>query len=406
MAEYSYKAATMDGKVVEGTMEASDDGSVSLRLQEMGLLPIRVGAASRKTLLTREIPWPWKRKRVRRKDLLVFTHELHTLVRSGIPLDRSLAVLGKLAESEMLAEVIQNVLKAVKGGKSFSEALGEYPDVFPKVYVNMVHAGEVGGVLEEILGRLTVFLETSENLRSYVVGALIYPALLSAVAVASVTVLTLFVVPRFAAVFHDMGVPLPLPMTILKGVGDILSGYWWLLLGAGILVAYYLKRFRTSNEGRLRWDRWLLRLPLWGPVVRKVEVARFARTLGTLLHSGVPLLQGMNIVREILTNQGIATTIEPIRNGIKKGEGIAHPMKQSGVFPPLAMHLIEVGEESGKLDTMLIQVAEVYDTEVRNSIKNLIAFFEPALILAMGLIIGTIVVSMLMAIFSINDVPL
>jgi len=406
MAAFAYRAATLEGKLVEGTMEALDSAVVSLKLQEMGLLPIRVGAASKKTLLNRDIPWPWKVRKVRRKDLLVFTHELHTLVRSGIPLDRSLAVLGQLAESAAMAEVIQSVLKAVKGGKSFSEALGEYPDVFPKVYVNMVHAGEVGGVLEEILGRLTVFLETSENLRSYVIGALIYPALLSVVAVASVTIMTMFVIPRFAGVFHDMGVPLPLPMAILKGFSDFLAGYWWLLLVSAILVAVYLKRYRTSPEGRLQWDRWLLRLPLWGPVVRKVEVARFSRTLGTLLHSGVPLLQGMNIVREILSNQGIATTIEPIRNGIKKGEGIAQPMKQSGVFPPLAMHLIEVGEESGKLDTMLIQVAEVYDTEVRNAIKNLIAFFEPALILVMGIVIGTMVISMLMAIFSINDVPL
>jgi general secretion pathway protein F len=406
MAAYSYKAATMEGKFVEGTMEAPDSGTASLRLQEMGLLPIRVGVATQKTFFTRDLSWSWKRKRVRQKDLLVFTHELHTLVKSGIPLDRSLAVLGKLAESAALAEVIQNVLKAVKGGKSFSEALGQYPEVFPKVYVNMVRAGEVGGVLEEILGRLSVFLETSENLRSYVVGALIYPVLLSAVAVGSVTILTLFVVPRFAAVFHDMGVPLPLPMAILQGLSSFLTVYWWLLLTAVILIGVYLRRYRTSPEGRLKWDRWLLRLPLWGPVVRKVEVARFSRTLGTLLHSGVPLLQGMNIVREILSNQGIATTIEPIRNGIKKGEGIAQPMKQSGVFPPLAMHLIEVGEESGKLDSMLIQVAEVYDGEVRTAIKNLIAFFEPALILIMGLIIGTIVVSMLLAIFSINDVPL
>ncbi|MBP1595342.1 MAG: xpsF [Acidobacteria bacterium] len=406
MAAFAYRAATLEGKLVEGTMEAPDSAVVSLKLQEMGLLPIRVDAASRKTLLTRDIPWPWKVRKVRRKDLLVFTHELHTLVRSGIPLDRSLAVLGQLAESPAMAEVIQNVLKAVKGGKSFSEALGEYPDVFPKVYVNMVHAGEVGGVLEEILGRLTVFLETSENLRSYVIGALIYPALLSVVAVASVTIMTLFVIPRFAGVFQDMGVPLPLPMAMLKGLSDFLAGYWWLILVSAILVGVYLKRYRTSPEGRLQWDRWLLRLPLWGPVVRKVEVARFSRTLGTLLHSGVPLLQGMNIVREILSNQGIATTIEPIRNGIKKGEGIAQPMKQSGVFPPLAMHLIEVGEESGKLDTMLIQVAEVYDTEVRTSIKNLISFFEPALILVMGIVIGTMVISMLMAIFSINEVPL
>jgi general secretion pathway protein F len=184
------------------------------------------------------------------------------------------------------------------------------------------------------------------------------------------------------------------------------TGYWWAILLSGILIGVYLHRHHRSPQGRLQWDRWLLRLPMWGDVVRKIEVARFSRTLGTLLHGGVPLLNGMNIVREILSNQDIALAIEPIRNGIKKGEGIAQPMKQSGVFPPLAMHLIEVGEESGKLDTMLIQVAEVYDVEVRNSIKNLIAFFEPALILTMGLIIGTIVVSMLMAIFSINDVPM
>jgi len=406
MAAYSYRAATQEGKLVAGSMEAPDSGTVSLRLQEMGLLPIRVGAAAQKTLFTREIALPWKRKRVRQKDLLVFTHELHTLVRSGIPLDRSLAVLGKLAESAALAEVIQNVLKAVKEGKSFSEALGQYPEVFPKVYVNMVHAGEIGGVLEEILGRLTAFLETSENLRSYVFGALIYPALLSFVAVVSVSIMMFFVVPKFVGVFHDIGVPMPLPMTILQNVSGVFTGYWWLVAGVVFLVAIYLRRMRNTPEGRLQWDRWLLRLPLWGPVVRKVEVARFSRTLGTLLHSGVPLLQGMTIVREILSNQGIATTIEPIRNGIKKGEGIAQPMKHSGVFPPLAMHLIEVGEESGKLDTMLIQVAEVYDTEVRNAVKNLIAFFEPALILLMGIIIGTVVVSMLMAIFSINDVPL
>jgi general secretion pathway protein F len=406
MAAYSYKAATMEGKLVAGSMEAPDSSTVSLRLQEMGLLPIRVGASAQKTFFTREIAIPWKRRRVRQKDLLVFTHELHTLVRSGIPLDRSLAVLGKLAESAALSEVIQNVLKAVKEGKSFSEALGQYPEVFPKVYVNMVHAGEVGGVLEEILGRLTAFLETSENLRSYVFGALIYPALLSFVAIVSVTIMMFFVVPKFAGVFHDIGVPMPLPMTILQNVSSVFIGYWWLLLAVLFLVVVYLRRMRNTPEGRLQWDRWLLRLPLWGPVVRKIEVARFSRTLGTLLHSGVPLLQGMTIVREILSNQGIATAIEPIRNGIKKGEGIAQPMKHSGVFPPLAMHLIEVGEESGKLDTMLIQVAEVYDTEVRNAVKNLIAFFEPALILLMGVIIGTVVVSMLMAIFSINDVPL
>jgi general secretion pathway protein F len=406
MPAYNYRASTMEGKIVEGVMEASDEGIASLKLQEMGLLPVRIGTTKQQTVLSREIEWPWKRKKVRRKDLLIFTQELHTLVRAGFPLDRSLAVLSQLAESPAMAEVVQDVLKEVKGGKSFSEGLAKHPTVFPKVYINMVKAGEAGGVLEEILGRLASYLVSSDDLRSYIVGALIYPVLLSAVAVASITTLTLFVVPRFISIFQDMGVDLPLPMAILSGLSSFLTGFWWLILIAVFLTGYYFKRFRESDSGRLKWDRWMLRIPLVGAVMRKVEVARFSRSLGTLLHGGVPLLQAMTIVREILGNQSIAAAIEPIRNGIKKGEGIAQPMKQSGVFPPLAMHLIEVGEESGKLDSMLIQVGEVYDVEVRNSVKNLIAFFEPALILLMGIIIGTIVVSMLMAIFSINDIPL
>lgn len=406
MPSYNYKASTFEGKIVEGTMEASDDGTVSLKLQEMGLLPVRIGISAHQTAFTREIDWPWKRKKVRRKDLLVFTQELHTLVHAGFPLDRTLAVLGQLAESPAMAEVVQDVLKEVKGGKSFSEALAKYPEVFPKVYVSMVKAGEAGGALDEILSRLSTYLLTSEDLRSYIFSSMIYPVLLSIVGILSVTVLTIFVVPRFTAIFQDMGVPLPLPMAILKNLSSFLTYYWWAVLIMIVLVGFYFKRFRASTEGRLKLDRWMLRIPLVGALLRKIEVARFSRSLGTLLHGGVPLLQSMTIVREIIANQSIAVMIEPIRNGIKKGEGITQPMKQSGVFPPLAMHLIEVGEESGKLDGMLIQVAEVYDVEVRNSIKNLIAFFEPALILLMGVIIGTIVVSMLMAIFSINDIPL
>lgn len=406
MPSFNYKAATLEGKIVEGIVDGSDSGAAALKLHDMGLLPIRLGAAEKKDGLNRELSFNWRKKRIRRKDVLVFTQELHTLVRSGFPLDRSLSVLGQLAESEALAEVVQDVLKEVKGGKSFSEALAKYPDAFPKVYVNMVKAGEMGGALEEILSRLATFMETSENLRSYIVGALIYPVLLSVVGIASVTILTLFVVPRFASIFHEMGVPLPLPMAMLKGLSDFLTRFWWLVIVFAVLIGAYLKRFRNSAEGRLSWDRWMLRLPLAGKVIQKVEVARFSRTLGTLLHGGVPLLQAMTIVRDVVANQGIATNIEPIRNGIKKGEGISQPMKQSGVFPPLAMHLIEVGEESGKLDAMLLQVADVYDSEVRTGVRNLIAFFEPALILTMGIIIGTIVVSMLLAIFSINDIPL
>jgi general secretion pathway protein F len=226
------------------------------------------------------------------------------------------------------------------------------------------------------------------------------------VGIVSISILMIFVVPRFSTIFEEMKVPVPVPMAILQFVSGLLTNFWWLLLALIILIGIYIRNFRNSEKGRLKSDRWLLRFPMVGAVLRKVEIARFSRCLGTLLHGGVPLLQGMTIVREIIGNQSIAITIDPIRNGIKKGEGISQPMKQSGVFPPLAMHLIEVGEESGKLDTMLVQVADVYDVEVRDSIKNLIAFFEPALILVMGLVIGTVVVSMLVAVFSINDIPL
>lgn len=406
MPSYSYRASTMEGKIVEGSMESADDGTVALKLQEMGLLPIRIGAATRPSALAREVEWPWKTRRLRPRDLLVFTSELRTLAHAGFPLDRSLAILGQLAESPAMAEVIQNVLKEVKGGRSFSEGLARHPEVFPKVYVSMVKAGETGGALDEILARLADYLESGAELRSYILGAMIYPALLSVVGLVSVTLLTVFAVPRFAGIFRDMGVAPPLPLAILGGLGNLVSGYWWAGVLAAVAAVWWLRRFRAGEKGRLQWDRWLLRLPLVGGVLRKIEVARFSRTLGTLLHGGVPLLQAMTIVRDVVGNRSIARMIDPIRNGIKKGEGIAQPMKQSGVFPPLAMHLVEVGEESGKLDAMLVEVADVYDVDVRTSVKRIIAFFEPALILLMGLIIGTIVVSMLLAIFSINDIPL
>ena len=406
MPAYSYRASTMEGKIIESSMEAADEGILSAKLQEMGLLPIHIGTAGRDSALRREVEWPWKKGKVKSKDLLVFTQELRTLTHAGFPLDRCLAIASQLAENPAMTEIVRDVLKEVKSGKSFSEGLAKYPDIFPKVYISMVRAGEAGGALDEILGRLSEFIASKEELRSSIVGSLIYPALLSLVGIFSVVVLTVFVVPKFTEIFSDMGVELPLPMMILNGVSQVFSGFWWLILALLFAAGYSIKRFRDSEDGRLKWDRKMLDIPILGGVLRKVEVARFARTLGMLLRGGAPLLQSMAILREIIGNQSIAKMIEPIRSGIKKGEGIAQPMRQSGVFPPLAMHLVEVGEESGRLDDMLIQVADTYDVEVRNGIKNLISFFEPAVILVMGLIIGIIVVSMLMAIFSLNEVPM
>jgi len=406
MPSYSYRASTLEGKIIESSIEASDEGTVSIKLQEMGLLPIKIGSAGRDSVLQREMEWPWKSGKVKTNDLLVFTQELRTLTHAGFPLDRCLAIAAQLAENPAMSEIVRDILKEVKTGKSFSEALAKYPKVFPKVYISMVRAGEAGGALDEILARLEEFIKSGEELRSSIVGALIYPALLSVVGLFSVVVLTVFVVPRFVTIFSDMGMDLPLPMAILNGLSQVISGFWWLILGTLLAAGYAVKRFRDSEEGRLKWDRKTLEIPVLGNVMQKVEVARFSRTLGMLLRGGAPLLQSMTIVRDIIGNQSIAKMIEPIRSGIKRGEGIAQPMRQSGVFPPLAMHLVEVGEESGRLDDMLIQVADTYDVEVRNGVKRLVSFFEPAIILFMGIVIGTIVVSMLLAIFSINDVPM
>ena len=406
MSSFSYRAITVEGKVIESSMEAADEGTVSSKLQEMGLMPVHIGSAGRESVFSRDMEWPWKSSKVQTKDVLIFTQELRTLTHAGFPLDRCLAIVAQLSENPVMSAIVRDVLKEVKTGKSFSEGLAKYPEVFPKVYVSMVKAGEAGGALDEILGRLTSFMEASEELRSHIVGALIYPSLLALVGIFSVVVLTVFVVPRFVTIFGDMGVELPLPMMILNGVSHAFSGFWWLILALLFAVGYSIKRFRDSEEGRLKWDRKMLGIPVLGNVLRKVEVARFARTLGMLLRGGAPLLQSMAIVREIIGNQSIAKMIEPIRSGIKRGEGIAQPMRQSGVFPPLAMHLVEVGEESGRLDDMLIQVADTYDVEVRNGVQRLISFFEPAIILLMGVVIGTIVVSMLLAIFSINEVPM
>ncbi|MDR0841896.1 MAG: type II secretion system F family protein, partial [Acidobacteriota bacterium] len=321
MPSYSYRASTMEGKIVEGSMEAADDGTVSLKLQEMGLLPVHIGSAGRESVFSREVALPWKSSRVQSKDVLVFTQELRTLTHAGFPLDRCLAILAQLAESPAMAEIIRDVLKEVKGGKSFSEGLAKYPNVFPKIYISMVKAGETGGVLDEILARLATFMETSNELRAHIGGALVYPVLLSLAGLASIIILTVAVVPKFVEIFSDMGIALPLPMLVLDTLSKVLSGYWWLILLVLVVGGYAFKRFYASEEGRLKWDRKMLAIPLLGKVLRKVEVARFSRTLGMLLRGGVPLLQSMTIGRDVIGNRSIAKMIEPIRSGIKKGEG-------------------------------------------------------------------------------------
>jgi general secretion pathway protein F len=406
MAFFRYKAVTPDGKVVEGTLEAVDQQTVVARLQDQGQLPIKVFSGEDTGFLGRQIELPWKRKRVSQSELLIFTQELATLIRAGLTLDRSLRMLASLTENAYLGEIVAELLREVKSGRSLSEALAKFPQVFPKIYVNLVKAGEVGGALDQILERLVDYLEEVEELRDYLKTSLIYPSILVVVATVSIVFLTTVVIPQFSSIFENAGAPVPLPMRFLLGISGILTSYGWLFLLIAIGLWYRLKTYLQTEEGRLNWDQRLLRLPLLGTVLQKIEVSRFSRTLGTLLASSVPLIQSINIVREVVDNQAIASTMESIKSGVKKGEGLAAPIREAQIFPPFALHLLQVGEETGKLDDMLLQIAETYDRELRVALKRLVAFFEPAVILVMGVIIGLIVVSILYSIFSINDVPL
>jgi len=406
MAFFEYKAVTAAGKIIEGTLEAGDERSAAARLGEQGQFPIKLVSPDSSALLGREITLPWQRKKVPQKDLLVFTQELSTLIKAGLPLDRSLAILSDLTENTYLKEIVQDLLREIKGGKSLSEALSAYPHVFPKIFVNMIKAGEAGGALDEILERLLEYLENSEELRDYIVSSLIYPCILALVGASSIIVMITFVIPKFAVIFENAGAPIPLPMKLMLGASGIIAGYWWLILMGGIGGWFGWRRYLASEAGRLSWDRTLLKLPLLGSVVRRMEVSRFSRTLGTLLKSAVPLIQSINIVKDVVGNQAIAAAMEPIKSGVKKGDGLTRPIREAGIFPDFALHLLAVGEETGRLDVMLLQVADTYDRELRTAVKRLVAMFEPLIILAMGLVIGTMVVSMLYSIFSINDVPL
>jgi type II secretion system protein F len=398
---FTYKAVNREGRLAEGYLDAADSRGAVARLESMGLVPVSVeeSTASRAPSRSRIAI-----RRVSRKDVLYFTEELSTLIHAGLPVDRSLEIAASLATKPALRDAIRDVLKQIKSGKSLSEAFAMHPRYFSGLYVSMLRAGEAGGVLDAVLTRLVEFERSADELRSYLTSALVYPGLLLAVGTGSVGILLYFVIPKFAVIFGDIGVAVPLETRVLLGISEFTRQYWWVFVAAILAGSAAFRNWRRTPGGSRAWDAFKLRLPLLGPAITKVEVARFARTLGTLLNSAVPLIAAVRIVQGIMRNQILAEGISKIADGAKRGEGVSKPMRESGVFPPLALHLVEVGEETGRLDTMLIQVADVYEKEVRTAVKALTAVFEPVIILVMGVLIGTIVLSMLMAIFSINEV--
>jgi general secretion pathway protein F len=403
MAEYLYKATTLAGQTVEGAMEGKDEEAVVQSLHQLGYIPIRIASTHEKAPALRLASFLPKRVGV--KHLLTFTQELSALVSAGLPLDRSLNILGTITENEILRETIKDVLMRLEGGNSLSEALGNHPRIFPRLYINMVKAGESGGFLETILSRLAQYLQSSKEIRDHLVSVMIYPLILTIVSGISVIILVTFVIPRFAKIFSDMGQAIPLPTQILLAISQTVRGYWWALLGVIVLAYLGLKMYLKDEERRLKWDQFKLRWVAVGDLIKKIEVARFARTLGTLLQSGVSILPALSLVREISQNRAISRSIYYVHDRLREGKGISRSLEETKIFPALAVHMISVGEETGRLDEMLLKTAETYEVTVQNAVKRFVSLLEPLIILVMGGVVGFIVISMLLAIFSINDIP-
>ena len=396
MPVFSYRATKLDGSVLEGVIEATDEKSAIEKLKNTGFIPLKI--ASPKEDIKKKFSL-----RSSKADLLTFTTELSALLNAGLPLDRSLNILSEISDSKEMKNVIQGILKAIREGSSFSDSLQKYPKLFPRLYTNMIRAGEAGGVLDAILDKLNEFLETSKALKDHVLSVMIYPIMLIVTSGLSIIILLTYVLPNFSVIFAELGGALPLPTQILLSVSNILKAYWW-IFGAVILVSWLIfKGYVKSEKGRYQWDS--LKLKLLRDVITKLETARFCRTLGTLLKSGVPLLQAMNNAKDVIGNQVIASSIDSVSAGAKEGKGIAVPLAGTNVFPQLALSMIQVGEETGQLDEMLIKVANTYEKSLSIAIKRFVSLLEPAMILFMGLLIGFIIVSMLMAIFSITELP-
>ena len=405
MPVFTYRAADRRGQTIDGVMEAVDARAVAEQLRKDSYYPIKVAPQSERTSLFTF--GGGTSSRVRQRDLMAMTQMLATLFEAGLPLDRALGILEELAPSPRIRTIVSDLLRSVRGGSSLSEAMTKHhPRPFSRLYINMVRSGEKGGVLEVSLRRLAEFLEARAAFNEAVVSALAYPAVILTVGAGAIIFLMTFVIPRFAIIFKDLGQAIPLPTQILLEVSGAVVSYWWIGVLVALAAVLGWRMWTSSAEGRLAWDQTLLRLPLIGGLTLRVETARFARTLGTMLKSGVPVLGAMAVVGDMMSNQAIGGAVSRLADGVKRGGTIASGMKEHTAFPALAVHMVRVGEETGRLEEMLLKTADTFETDVRTEMKRVLGMLEPIIILSMGVIVAFIVVAMLLAIFSINEMPL
>ncbi|MBI1354899.1 MAG: type II secretion system protein GspF [Acidobacteria bacterium] len=399
MATFHYKALATDGRTRAGTLVVDDDRAAVRELRRQGLTPVFVGAEKQRSF---ELSFGGKKK-AKASDVLHFTQEVATLLNAGVPLDRALEITSELTEQARFKTVVQDLQRTLRGGRSFGDTLAGHPEVFSELYVNMVRAGEVSGSLPVVMDRLAEFERQRDELRGYIISSLTYPALLVTVGSISIFILLRFVIPRFAEAFTSSNIPMPLPMEILLTISSLVQTWGVpviVLLAAG---AAALRTWTRTPEGRLKWDAFRLKIPVLGQALLKADVSRFARAMGTLVANTVPLVQAITITKGILANKVLSNALDVVIKGVKRGEGVAGPIKKAGVFPSLAGHLLTVGEETGRLDEMFHRMADIYEKDTREAIKRFTALFEPIVILVLGVVVGAMILSVMLAITSINQ---
>ncbi|MDH5748303.1 MAG: type II secretion system F family protein [Rhodospirillales bacterium] len=406
MGLFRYKAVNLTGEVLEGQMAAESRQALIERLHALGHTPIRAEEIRKDSffqILNRDI---FNRRKISAKDITFITHEMATLLHAGVTLDQTLSILTELAEREPIKLILGEIHKDVRNGSSLAESLEARDDAFTSDFISMVRAGEAGGALDNVLLRVAEYRETADTLREQVRSAMIYPLILLAMAGLSVIVLLIFVVPQFQSLFEEAGSELPLATKILMESGEIVQNYWMPAIIFIVLAAFLFKRWVANPDARLRWDQWVLSSPLFGQLIRKRETARFSRTLGTLLSSGIPLLNSLSIVGDTFRNTKFLHAVNDATQQVRAGKRLGESLMVGDTFPRLAGHLLQVGEETGKIEAMLEKTADIYDQEVKRTVERLLAILVPAITIGLGILVAGIIGSILVAILRINELAL
>lgn len=403
MAHYYYKAIKPNGEYLTGEMDAPDRRYVISSLQDSGLLPVSAETDDSSSPIDILKNLSTRKRKLTHKEVTALTRELATILQAGVPLDHALDLVENITGTEKTRTVVKDIRSRIQAGSSLSEALAAYRNTFDNFYTSTVHAGEAAGALEQVLERLADYMENARQLRETIKTALVYPAILVGMTGLSLILLLTYVVPQFEPLFEDMGQAMPTTTQIVFSSAHILQDYWWLLLGLVILSIWLFGKYLSSDKGRYAWDKLMLKLPLTSNIVIRFEATRFGRTMGMLLENGVPLLSALAIVRDVINNRVIAQSLEPAINDIKHGHKLHKPLEEAGLFPPLAIRLIHVGEDTGNLDDMMKRIADTYEAELREEIRRVLILLEPVLILVLGVLIAGIILSVLSAILSLNN---